>query len=133
MHSDSMKETTLLENQLLLYIGDEPPGEDWRRFASDYSCEMIYEGDLLTALGAFVMLMPGIVVIDRRSTVGSEALSHIESVLNNSPQPLLILIELGVPDLVARDGHVVRLGAAFCASPACILSRLHTNEEDARR
>ncbi len=70
------------------------------------------------------MLMPAIVVIDRHSQVGNEAVSHIEDVLHATPQLLLIIIELGTPDCVARYGAVVRLGAAANDSPTRILTRL---------
>ncbi len=124
MQWDKLNETSLPENQLLLYISDQLPDEEWRQFASSQQLEIMHQSDLLSALGAFVMLMPGIVVIDCRSTVGNEALSHIEDVLPTTPQPMLIVIELGVPDCIAQSGPVVRLGAAADISPEYILGRL---------
>ncbi|NJL56167.1 hypothetical protein HC928_14025 [bacterium] len=126
MQRNKLDKTELPENRLLLYVSDQSPDEDWHQFAVNHNCEMLYHDELLAALGAFIMLMPGIVVIDRRSAVGNETLSHIEDVLHTIPQPLLILIELGVPDCMARYRSVVRLGASSDASPAYILTRLQT-------
>jgi hypothetical protein len=81
------------------------------------------QSDLLAALGAFTMLMPGIVIIDRRSEVGNEALLHIEDVLHTIPQPMLVIIELGVPDCMAQHGAVLHLGAPADASPVAVLSQ----------
>lgn len=117
------------QNQLLLYISDETPHKDWLYLASCYNWDVLHQRDLLSALGAFIMLMPGIVVVNRRSVVGSEAMSHIEDVLPTTPQSRLILIELGVRDGMARYGVVVRLGAAANASPVCILARMAQLEE----
>lgn len=124
MQWNSLGKVVLPENQLLLYVSDESPNEDWQHFANSYDWEVLQYQDLLSSLGAFIMLMPSIVVIDRRSVVGSEALSHIEDVLSTTPQPMLIVIELGVPDCMAQYGSVVRLGAASDVPPVHILTRL---------
>jgi hypothetical protein len=123
MLRNTASETALPQNQLVLYVSGQPPTADWQRIAGDYNWELLYHSDMLNALGTFVMLMPGIVVIDRDSAVGAAVLAHIEDVLHTTPQPQLIVIELGVPDCVARFGSVVRLGAAADAAPGPILSQ----------
>lgn len=123
MQPNKLDKIRLPENRLLLYVSDRSPDEDWHQFAVNHKWEILYHDELLAALGAFIMLMPGIVVIDRRSAVGDEALSHIEDVLHRTPQPLLVIIELGVPDCVTRYGSVVRLGAAADISPDAVLLR----------
>jgi hypothetical protein len=130
MQRNKLDKIGLPDNRLLLYVSDQSPDEDWQSFATKHNVEMLHHSDLLSALGAFVMLMPGIVVIDRGSAVGNEAMSHIEDVLHTSPQPLLVIIELGVPDCMARYRSVVRLGASSDASPTYILTRLQDNGQD---
>ncbi|MFW5709476.1 MAG: hypothetical protein ACOCX5_04570 [Chloroflexota bacterium] len=127
MQWNNMDKVKITENQLLLYVSDQLPDEEWQHFATNYNLEMLHHSDLLSALGAFIMLMPGIVVIDRRSAVGNEAMSHMEDVLHTAPQSVLIIIELGVPDCVARYGSVLRLGAATGVSPTHILAQLHAS------
>jgi len=122
MQWNNIDKVKIPENQLLLYISDQLPDEEWQDFATNYNLEMLHHSDLLSALGAFVMLMPGIVVIDQRSAVGNKALSHIEDVLHTTPQPLLMIIELGVSDCISRYGSVVRFGAAADISPDAVLS-----------
>lgn len=126
MQWNKLDKIGLLENRLLLYVSDQLLDKEWQHFATNHNVEMLHHSDLFSALGAFVMLMPGIVVIDRGSVVGNEALSHIEDVLHTTPQPVLIIIELGVPDCVAQYGVVVRLSAASDASPTHIMARLHS-------
>jgi len=126
MQPNKLDKIGLPENRLLLYVSDQLPDEEWQHFATDYNLEILHHSDLLSALGAFVMLMPGIVIIDRRSAVGNEAVSHIEDVLHTMPQPVLIIIELGVPDCAARYGPIVRMSAASDASPTHIMARLHS-------
>lgn len=123
MRRNKLDKIGLLETRLLLYVSDQTPDEAWQHFATNYKLEMLHHSDLLSALGAFVMLMPGIVVIDQRSAIGNEVVSHIEDVLHTTPQPLLMIIELGVPDCISRYGSVVRLGAAADISPDAVLSR----------
>lgn len=124
MQESNLNKVGIPENQLLLYVSDQSPDEGWQHVAANFNWQMLHHSDLLSALGAFVMLMPGIVVIDRRSAVGNEATLHIEDVLPTAPQPVLFIIELGVPDCMARYGRVVRLGAASDSSPTDILKRL---------
>jgi len=124
MQWNNLDEMQVPKKQLLLYVSDQSPEREWQHFADNHNLEMLYHDELLAALGAFIMLMPGIVVIDRHSAVGDEALSHIEDVLHTTPQPLLAIIELGVPDCIARYGAVVRLGSASDISPAAILAQI---------
>ncbi len=123
MKWNELNATSLPENQLLLYISDQLPEGKWQQFAIRQQWEITYQSDLLAALGAFMMLMPGIVIIDRRSEVGNEALLHIEDVLHTIPQPMLVIIELGVPDCMAQHGAVLHLGAPADASPVAVLSQ----------
>jgi hypothetical protein len=56
------------------------------------------------------MLLPSIVLIDHNSPRGNEDLSHLEDVLTTLPQPILIVIEVGVPDCMTQYRSVVRTG-----------------------
>jgi hypothetical protein len=123
---DKPDQQSLLENQLILFVSDQPPTTNWQRFLDQYPVQVLFHDDLFSALGAFVMLMPGIVIVDRYSAVGIEALSHIEDVLGTAPQPLLILIELGSTDCTAQHGNVVRVGAPLDTTPDCVMSRAWT-------
>lgn len=118
-----LKDELKLYNQLLLYIADQPPAPAWDQLAGHYRWDVLHHSELLGALGAFVMLMPGIVIIDRQSAVGGAVLAHLEDVLATMPQPLLIVVELGMPDAVTRYGPVVRIGATSAESAVCLFSQ----------
>jgi hypothetical protein len=124
MQRNNPDKSGITEDQLLLYVSDQPPDEAWQHVAINYHWQMIHHSDLISVLGAFVMLMPGIVVIDRLGSVGNEALSHIESMLDNLPQPMLIFIELGIPDCTSPREWGMRLGRLAGTSPGTIFSQI---------
>lgn len=113
----------LMQNRLLLYISEHPPGCDWLQLAADNNWELLHHADLMGALGAFIMLMPGVVIIDRSGALGNEALSHIEDVLPTQPQAQLLLVEQGLRDFIAWDNAVLRVGLC-CEGPQSIPMRI---------
>ena len=98
----------MFENRMLLFISDRHPPAVWTNSARRYNWHLLHEAALLRALGAYVMLMPDIIVVDKDSAVGAEALDHIEDVLHTPPQLKQVVIELCDCQCIYRKGEVVR-------------------------
>lgn len=128
MHvSNSYMNFPQIKNQLVLFVSDISPSIEWQQFAEANDWEMLYHDDLFSVLGAFVMLMPGVIVVDRTCKLGNEALYHLEDVLVTAPQSPVIIVEIGTADQKYQRDSITHIGVSASALPLHLISQLAVN------